>query len=186
MILFYFSVMISLMSNKVILWIIVFVAGAGLIFSANFFRDKGSGGVSLETPAPSETISPLPSPSPSLRPTSVQVAASCQITGQIVFLDKNFYENKGAKIVYQNVDDPIRQIFWKSNPDDGVLAIGPNLFEDLPLPDGSRNVGLTINKEPFAQNYTLTASITYGARNARGIVEDRIADCTGKVFVQMP
>ena len=174
------------MSNKVILWIVVLLAGAGILISANIFRDKNSGSVSLETPAPSETVSPLSSPSPSPRPTLVQAAATCQITGQIVFLDKNIYENKGAKIVYQNVDDVIRQIYWKSDPDDGVLAIGPNLFEELPLPSGERNVGVAVNKETAVKNYTLTASINYGVKNANGIIEERIANCTGKVSVQMP
>ncbi|MBI4120391.1 MAG: hypothetical protein HY454_02900 [Parcubacteria group bacterium] len=176
------------MSSKAILWIIVLAAGISLLISANIFRDKTPGNISQQTPAPSETISPLPSPSPSPRPSSLPgpVEATCQITGQIVFLDRNLYENKGAKITYQNVDDVIRQIYWKSNPDDGVLAIGPNLFEDLPLPSGERNVGVAVNKEPFAKSYTLTASITYGMRNARGIVEERIANCVGKVSIQMP
>ena len=176
------------MSNKVI-WIIVLAAGTGLIISANIFRDKPSDNVSQvsSTPLASETVSPSLNPSASPRPISpVQVPAACQITGQIVFLNKNLYENKNAKIVYQNVDDVIRQIYWKSDPDDGVLAIGPNLFEELPLPDGERNIGVALNKETAVKNYTLTASITYGARNVRGIVEERIANCTGKVLVRMP
>ncbi|MBI2003700.1 MAG: hypothetical protein HYS78_01850 [Parcubacteria group bacterium] len=173
------------MLNKVILWTIVLVAGAGLLVLANIFRDKSSDNISLETPAPSEVVSP---PMPSPRPTSLPgpVVASCQITGQIIFLDRNIYENKGAKIAYQNVDDVIRQIYWKSNPDDGVLAIGPNLFEDLPLPNGERNVGVAVNKETTVKNYTLTASINYGIKNANGIVEERIANCVGQVSVRMP
>lgn len=173
------------MFNKVILWAIVLTAAAGLLIIANVFRDKSADTVSQQSSTPAETVSPSVSPSPSPRPTaSKQISTACQIAGEVVFLNKNFYENRGAKIVYQNVDDVIRQIYWKSNPDDGVLAIGPNLFEDLPIPDGERNVGVAINKDKTpAPNYTLTASITYGVRNASGIVENRIADCTGKVVI---
>lgn len=176
------------MSNKVILWIIVLAAAVGLLISANIFRDKTPGNISQETPTLSEIVSPSVSPSPSPRPTSLPkpVAATCQVAGQIVFLNKNLYENKNAKIAYQNVDDVIRQIYWKSEPDDKALTIGPNLFEDLPLPNGERNIGLAINKETFAKSYTLTASINYGIKNANGIIEEKIANCAGKVLVQMP
>lgn len=158
----------------------VLAAGAGLLISANVFRDKGPGDISEQSPAPSEA-----SPRPSLNPTSSpkQIAAACQIGGEIVFLDKNIYENKNAKIAYQNVDDIIRQIFWKLDPDDGALVIGPNLFEELPIPNGKRNIGVAFKKDPTAKNYTLTASITYGVKRADGAVEERIAGCAGKVKV---
>lgn len=176
------------MDKSLIFWLVLIVVAVGLMISADIFRDKTPGSISQETPIPSETALPSVSPSPSSKPTSgpTQIAATCQVSGQIVFLDKNLYENKNAKIVYQNVDDAIRQIYWKSEPDDGALAIGPNLFEDLPLPNGERNVGLAINKETFAKSYTLTASINYGIKNANGMVEERIANCAGKVVVQMP
>ena len=176
------------MSNKVILSVIASAVGIGLLVLINIFRDGGPNNISKQTPAPSEVFisSPSPSASPRPSPSPKQIAASCQITGQIVFLDKNLYENKNAKIIYQNVDDAIRQIYWKSNPDDGVLTVGPNLFEDLPLPSGERNVGVAVNRETTVKNYTLTASINYGIKNTNGIVEERIANCVGKASVQMP
>src|SRR3989344_4765433 len=125
--------------------------------------------------------SPSPSPDSSSVPFSpksnISVPATCQLSGEIVFINQNLYETIGAKIAYQNVDDAIRQIYWKSNPDDGVLTIGPNLFENLPLPSGERNVGVAVNKETTVKNYTLTASINYGIKNTNGIVEERIANC---------
>ena len=176
------------MSNKLILWTIVLAACAGLIISANIFRDKPSDNISQNSPTPlaDETASPSLSPSSSPLTSPVQVPAACQITGQIVFLNKNLYENKNAKITYQNVDDPIRQIFWKTEPADGALTIGPNLFEDLPLPDGERNVGVALAKETNVRNYTLTASITYGVKRADGSIEEKISNCSGEVLVQMP
>ena len=155
------------------------------MISINLLRDKGPGNISLESPTPSETVLPSLSPSPSPRPAPGQKGATCQISGEIVFLNKNLYENKNAKIRYQNVDDAIRQIYWKSEPDDGVLTVGPNLFEDLPLPNGERNIGIALNKETFAKNYILTASITYGVKNAKGLVEEKIVNCTGKVSVDI-
>ena len=81
-------------------------------------------------------------PSPRPRPTLNQAATTCQIKGEIVFLNKDTYENKGALIAYKNVDDVIRQIYWKADPNDGALTIGPNLFEDLTL--ASRFLLLTL------------------------------------------
>ena len=183
-----FAIVFLMDSKSKIIWPAVLIAGAGILILFNILRDEAPDSITQETPALSETVGPLFSLSPSPRPTSLPkpIVATCQIGGKIVFLDKNLYENKDAKIIYQNVDDPIRQIFWKSNPDDGVLVIGPNLFEDLPLPDGERNVGVAINEETAVKNYTLPASITYGVRNTRGIIEERIADCSGGVSVQMP
>ncbi len=177
--------------KNIIFGLVILIVGIGLIISANIFRDTNPGQVFQVTPVP--ILSPTPSEEQNRgssisqpRPEgSGEIGTSCQVSGEIVFLNKNIYENKEAKIVYQNVDDSIRQIYWKSNPDDGALAIGPNLFEDLPLPNGERSVGLAFSKEPTDKNYTLTASITYGVKSMSGIVEERIADCTGKVGVDL-
>ena len=181
------------MSNKIVLWVVILTTGAGLLILANIFRDKKPGNIFQGTPTPSETVflspdstsSPQASPSPRPRPTLNQAATTCQIKGEIVFLNKDTYENKGALIAYKNVDDVIRQIYWKADPNDGALTIGPNLFEDLTLPDGERNIGVALVKESKAENYTLTASITYGIKNSRGGVEEKIANCAGKVSVDV-
>src|SRR3989344_7514265 len=102
--------------NNLILWIIILIAGAGLLISANIFRDTNPGsivGTSIEptsTPEPQTTPRPSPKPSPSFP------IATCQLSGSVKFINENLYETIGAKIAYQNVDDAIRQIYWKSNP----------------------------------------------------------------------
>ncbi len=178
------------MSHKVILWIIVLVAGIGLIISANIFQDKFlSNPTSQTTPTPSSSESPslTPAPSPSSSPkSSANIAATCQLSGEIRFISKDLYETIGAKIVYQNVDDKIRQIYWKSNPADGTLTVGPNLFENLAIPNGQSDVGVALVKKSTIKTYTLTASITYGIKRADGFVEEREAQCSGSTKVTMP
>lgn len=162
------------------------VAGLGLIISANIFRDTNpSGNLSVLTQTPSPTLEPInqPTPRPTVSPKSV--VATCQLGGEIRFIKQNLYETRGAKITYQNVDDPTRQIFWKSEPNDETLAVGPNLFEELPLPNGQREIGVSLKNNPTSKSYILTAVITYGARNLNGDIEVRNVDCVGKIIVDM-
>lgn len=172
------------MTNRAIFWVIILVIGIGLIVFAQVFRDKPSN--TFLNPTVSE--SPIPTASPTQSPVpggSVPVsrAAICQISGSIKFINSNLYETIGAKISYKNVDDKIRQIFWKVSPDDGVLSVGPNLFEQLVLPSGEKEVGVALNKESSVNIYTLTASINYGLRNQKGEIEEKIANCTGTITV---
>lgn len=177
------------MSNKLILWTIFLIVGIGLIISANIFRDTDPRPVVSNpgaTTEPANSPEPRTTPRPTAEPGQASFSpASCQISGEIVFLSGNIYENKGAKIVYQNVDDNIRQIYWKSNPDDGVLVIGPNLFEDLSIPNGERDIGVAFAKEPTDKNYTLAASITYGAKQQNGNIKESVANCSGKINVDV-
>ncbi len=177
------------MSNRLTLWIIVLVAGLGLIISANIFRDTNPlgnlpvlTGSSSPPPEPTNQVVPKPTPKPG---SSVSLLATCQLGGEIRFKTPNLYETIGAKITYQNVDDPTRQIFWKSEPDDGALTIGPNLFEELPLPSGEREIGVSLKNSPTSKSYTLTAAVSYGARNSNGDIEVRNVDCDGKITVDM-
>ena len=176
------------MSNRLILWIIVLVAGTGLIISANIFRDTNQGPVSQGMPIISESPSPSPDSSsvPFSPKSNISVPATCQLSGEIVFINQNLYETIGAKIAYQNVDDAIRQIYWKSNPGDGVLTIGPNLFENLEIPNGEREIGVVLKGEPSATSYLLTAVITYGVKQPSGAMEVKIANCSGMITVKMP
>lgn len=173
--------------NSKLLWIVILAAGAGLLILANTFRDQlpNPGDISQITPSPSESPSPSPSfsPAPSSPKSNTSIPATCQLSGEIVFINQNFYETKGAKIVYQNVDDKIRQIYWKSEPDDQVLAVGPNLFQELPLPNGEREIGVVLKGKTTVENYTLTASITYGIKQPSGATEVKIADCSGKINI---
>lgn len=176
--------------SKSIFWLIVLLVGAGIIISANFFRDKPKSFLNtpLNTPIPTPQQSPLvnevtPNQTNSETNLPISKPATCQLMGKISFLSPNLYKTEGAKIVYQNVDDVIRQIFWTVSPDDGSLSVGPNLFEQLKIPDGEREVGVSLDKTPSSNIYTLTAQITYGVKFADGKEEVRKAKCDGKIIV---
>ena len=152
------------------------------------------------TPKATKTASPSSSddgelfkgiPDQQLVPTSVpreQITgpATCRLEGGINFIRGDLYESKGAKIVYHNVDSPARLIFWKVMPNDGVLKVGPNIFSELPLPDGEAEVGVTMEGTASAELYTLTASVTYGETDARGVEKIKEASCFGAITVTMP
>lgn len=167
------------------------IAGAGLIISANIFRDTGPKPVANNPEATSE-----PTNSPELQTTQRVTPkpggqdslpqATCQISGAIKFINHNLYETIGAKIAYQNVDDEIRQIYWKSSPNDGALSVGPNLFEGLEIPNGQREIGVVLKNESPAASYLLTAAISYGIKQPNGAVEEKVADCTGTIKVTTP
>jgi hypothetical protein len=176
---------------KIVLWVVIFLAGAGLIAFSSIFRDTKKISVSSPTPSPTGS-SPSPRPSPSsgtgtpVPSSQISRPAACQIGGSINFIDENLYETKGAEIAYQNVDHPARLIFWKIVPDDGSLKIGPNIFSGLPLPNGEHAVGASIDKDPTAGSYNLTAAISYGVTDSRGVEKIYNADCTGSVTVIAP
>ncbi|MEK7154176.1 MAG: hypothetical protein AAB792_01325 [Patescibacteria group bacterium] len=178
---------------KIVLWVVIFLAGAGLIAFSSIFRDTKKISVSSPTPSPTGS-SPSPSPKPLLSSSAgtpvpsnqIGKPVACQIGGSINFIDKNLYQTKGAQIAYQNVDHPARLIFWKIVPDDGSLKVGPNIFSGLPLPNGERPVGASIDKEPTVSFYSLTAAISYGVTDSRGVEKIYNADCTGLVTITAP
>jgi len=161
-------------ASRIIPIISAVIIGVGLLVFANFYRDK---------PGAKETVSP----SATAQPTVISQPATCQLAGEIKFINPNLYETKGAKISYQNVDDIIRQIFWKSSPDDNVLSVGPNLFEDLKVPNGEAEIGVDLRKNTNVKVYTLTASISYGQKDNQGVVVGiKEAKCSGSIKVTMP
>ncbi len=173
--------------------ILFIVIGAGLLLMANIFRDKPGDDDPNLTPGQTESspsLSPTPvassTPSISLSSTPLSKAATCQISGEIKYVGPNIYETKAALIKYQNVDDNIRQIFWTSNPADGALAVGPNLFEELKIPNGEAEVGVDLRKTTNVKSYTLTARINYGQRDANGVVQVKETKCSGLIKVTMP
>ncbi|OGN41715.1 MAG: hypothetical protein A2606_02755 [Candidatus Yanofskybacteria bacterium RIFOXYD1_FULL_42_10] len=195
---------------KMLSWIIIFVAGIGLIVFSSVLRDQKPFSIISPAPSVSALLSPSPivkTPFPSkakdkddlfkgipdqrLAPTSVpsgQITgpATCQLVGSINFLEKNLYENKDAKITYQNIDSPARLVLWKILPDDGDLKIGPNIFSGLPLPNGERSVGVSVLKDFLADSYNLTATVSYGVTDSRGVEKIYYADCTGSITVIAP
>lgn len=180
----------------------IVLAGLGLLAWYGFFESDLDGPdlilptiqvIPDETAVPSPEPTPRPSPSPALSsPTpepfsglnGIKSPATCQIEGEVEFTADDSFRSKGSKISWQNVDSRGRLIKWQVSPDD-KLAIGPNIFESLPLPDGQyENLTVRLPEKPISKNYLLTASVTYG-QFIKGNLEMKEASCTGQVKVNL-
>lgn len=161
-----------------------------------------------QLPFPAKPSSPFPSPTPllssldSLSPRDAEKLvsgvslkytpvpfdqltkpATCRVQGSIEFVKANTYITRGAKISWTGIDNPARQIKWSISPQDN-LRIGPNLMANLPIPDGSADVGVTLPSAPKAKHYLLTARMTY-SRLVNSNPKDFEAACSGKVAVDL-
>lgn len=96
--------------------------------------------------------------------------ASCQLKGEIKFLDEKTYDNQDAIFIYKGVDHPARNIKWTISPAEPNIEVGPNIFNKMPLPDGQSLLGIFPKGPLSAKKYTLTASMQYG----------RLVDAQGK------
>mgnify|MGYP001568428180 FL=1 len=67
------------------------------------------------------------------------------------------------------------------SPNDN-LSVGPNLFVNLPLPDGTEDVTINLPQNPKSKNYVLTAKVNYGVFVNRNL-EIREAVCSGQIVV---
>lgn len=200
----------SLLNYKNIkLWVIVLVLG-GLVFFWVILTNKPQ--EELKPPDITPTVTPVNSPTPTATPkppTSTKKPevekipnpkfvfptavprnlitgpATCQLSGSITFINENLYKTNGAKIVYQNVDDSSRFIFWKATPDDGALRAGPNIFDQLELPNSETSVGVSLTKSTNVKAYVLTASVTYGVIKSEGVMENKESPCTGSILVTL-
>ncbi len=175
-----------------------------------------------ESPEISETESPLTSPSPVNPPTggSPNTAktplpagngkttfidepvpwhlllsnASCELKGEIKFISPTTYDNQDALFIYNGIDHPARNIKWIKTPDDGSLAIGPNIFSKIPIPDGQALLGVFPLEAPKSKKYELTAKIAYGRLvdengkfvTAGGSVKIFEKQCQGKTIIVFP
>lgn len=115
--------------------------------------------------------------------TGLKEPASCTVGGSIDFLSRNIFSSKDAKITWKNVDIQSRQIHWTITPNDG-LAIGPNIFANLKVPEGSEVLTVGLPANPKAKTYKLTASVTYGEFVNGNVVVKETA-CTGSVAVRL-
>lgn len=161
------------------------------------------------SPSASPLISPKPAPSTSSGPAATPLPtrelseqaklwlelgnspAYCELKGEIKYVlvddgpnHNNVYDNQDALFIYKGVDHPGRGIFWKVTPDDG-LSVGPNLFAQLPLPDGENLIGVSLPDNPHYKTYELTASINYG-RLVDGNIKMFTQECAGKTTVVLP
>lgn len=199
------------LKSRIFFWLVIAAAGLILILLSSFFRGRPSetnqpppGQLTASsspeaaatapkaaTGSPQATKLPRPTVGSGSLPTPVPRGlitgpATCQLSGSINFISENLYETRGAKIAYQNVDDGSRFIFWKVSPDDGILTVGPNIFSQLTLPNGEREIGVSLTKPSSVESYTLTASVTYGVIKPNGSEEIKESACSGSIAVIMP
>mgnify|MGYP001561719673 FL=1 len=157
---------------------------------------------SIPTPRPNITKVPVPLPSGDGRttfigetvPWSLLLAeASCELKGEIKFLNHNTYNNQDALFVYKGIDSPGRNVFWTVTPQDNI-SIGPNIFNKIPIPDGESLLGIVLPENPKSNRYELTAKIQYGRLvddkgnfvTAGGNVKVFDKQCDGKTVVVLP
>ena len=119
--------------------------------------------------------------------------ASCQLKGEVKFLNHSTYDNQDALFTYSGIDHPGRNIIWTVTPQDDLL-IGPNLFNKLYLPKGESLLGISLPENPKYKSYELTAKIQYGRLvddsgnfvTAGGDVKVFEKQCIGKTTVVLP
>ena len=120
--------------------------------------------------------------------------ASCELKGEIKFLNKNTYDNQDATFTYKGVDNPGRNIRWTITPPEKNLAIGPNIFEQIPLPDGKTLLGIFPSGDLSYKKYELTVVMEYARLvddngkfvSVGGNVRVYEKQCTGKTTIVVP
>ncbi len=148
----------------------------------------------FKTPTP--TLTPSPTKKPSLIPSSVPwdqlpPEASCELRGEIKYVlinngtnHNNVYDNQNAMFTYKGIDHPGRLVYWTVSPQDD-LGVGPQIFAQIPIPDGESLIGISLPENPQYKQYELNASITYG-RLVDGNVKVFTKQCVGKTTVVLP
>lgn len=179
--------------KNIFFWGIILLAGLALLVYESVSRPE-----ILRTPTPSPTVISTPESSattiPNVQATStpekfesfagLKAPASCLVAGEITYLDKQTYAaSDNAMITWKNVDSTGRLIKWHIEPSD-KLAVGPNLFANLDVPDGSWRLTVGLPTQPVAKEYTLSASITYG-QLIKGNVEVKEVACAGTTKVKL-
>ena len=149
------------------------------------------------TASPSVSSSPLPSVSSQVGATVpwnlLPKEASCTLRGEVRYLNANTYDNQDALFIYSGIDHPGRNIHWTVTPEDG-LAIGPNIFTKMPIPNGESLVGVTLPANPKYKRYELRAVVDYGRLiddkgnivTVGGNVKVFQKQCSGKTTVILP
>ncbi|OGN10067.1 MAG: hypothetical protein A3J46_06910 [Candidatus Yanofskybacteria bacterium RIFCSPHIGHO2_02_FULL_41_11] len=168
-----------LKNKNLIIWVVVAVAGAGLILYSYFSKQAEN---------PESTATPLPTASPTEEPFSglhgIKSPATCQVGGEINFSSSDTFSSNGSKISWQNVDSQGRLINWHISPRDD-LKIGPNIFANLSVPNGEyQNLTVRLPENPTSKIYALTASVTYG-QFIKGDLKVKETNCTGQIKVNL-
>lgn len=169
--------------------------------SPDIFSPSPSASVTVQ-PKPNISKVPLPLPSGDGKtifidetvPWSLLLAdASCELKGEIKFLDGNTYDNQDALFIYKGIDHPARNIFWTVTPQDKI-SVGPNIFSKIPIPNGENLLGVFLPQDPKYKKYEITAKIQYGRLiddkgnfvTVGGYVKVFEKQCQGKTVVVLP
>lgn len=159
--------------KKLIGWGAILVAGLILIILASWSRDWRHGFV-------------LPVGISGFRsPLGLGAPASCQVSGEIDFVEKTIFVSKKARLKWQNVDSEGRLILWKIEPEEENFSLGPNAFIGLEMPNGESGLTIRLPEEPQTSEYRLTASITYGVLDDNDSVIILEALCSGEIKVRL-
>ena len=156
------------------------------------------------SPTPKPVISKIPLPSPTgdgrttfigeTVPWSLLLTdASCELKGEIKFLNHNTYDNQDALFIYKGIDHPGRNVFWTVTPQDNI-SVGPNIFNKIPIPNGESLLGVVLPQNPKYKQYEIIAKIQYGRQvdaqgnfvSAGGNVKLFEKQCDGKTVVVLP
>ena len=187
---------------------------AGLYF---WVLKPPGGPVESASPTPSATASPSFVPTPTKTPTVSKVPlpsgdgqtsfidekvpwellladASCELKGEIKFLNEKTYDNQDALFIYKGIDHPGRNIKWTVSPAEPNLEVGPNIFSKIPIPSGESLLGIFPKGGLGFKKYELTAVIEYGRLvdekgkfvTAGGDVKVVQKLCKGKTTVVFP
>ena len=168
---------------------------------------QGTSGVQTSpniSPSPGPKITKVPVPLPTgdgkttfigeTVPWSLLLAdASCELKGEIKYLNHNTYDNQDALFIYKGIDHPGRNIFWTITPQDNI-SVGPNIFNKIPIPNGESLLGISLPENPKSKAYDITAKIQYGRLvdangkfvTAGGTVKLFEKQCQGKTTVVLP
>ena len=189
--------------NLILIGLVVLI-GLGLLVWYGYFVKQKTGGSELVLPtnqpiptetstsSPEFTLQPPPFPSVSITITpepflglnGVTSPATCQVGGEVRFTSADSFLSLGSKISWKNIDSRGRLIKWQVSPKDN-LAVGPNIFESLPLPDGQyENLTVRLPEKPISKSYILTASVTYG-QFIKENLEIKETNCTGQGKVKL-
>lgn len=186
-----------------------------LIFAIFYFsKETSEKNIVDETPGPTVVVeSPIPSsPKPNISkvplptgdgrttfigetvPWSLLLAdASCELKGEIKFLNNNTYDNQDALFIYKGIDHPGRNVLWTVTPQDNI-SVGPNIFNKIPIPNGESLLGIFLPENPKSKTYDITAKIQYGRlvdqkgnfATIGGYVKVFEKQCIGKTTVVLP
>jgi len=156
----------------------------------------------VPTPRPNISKVPAPLPTGDGRTTFIDETvpwsllltdASCELKGEIKFLNSNTYDNQDALFTYKGVDHPARNVFWTVTPQDAI-SVGPNIFSKIPIPNGESLLGVVLPENPKYKKYEITAKIQYGRQvdakgnfvTEGGNVKVSEKQCAGKTTVVLP